>query len=167
MNNELLEKAENIKMLITDVDGVLTDGRIILGNNGEEFKFFHVHDGKGIKLAQAAGIQVALITGRSSRLVARRAEELAIREVYQGIHDKLAVFRELIDEYGIKPEQAAYIGDDVNDICLLKEVGLSFSVKNGVDEVKKVVDYVTEREGGKGAVREVVELLLKGKRTQY
>ncbi|GAB6137341.1 KdsC family phosphatase [Halanaerobaculum tunisiense] len=160
MKQELEEQASRIKLFITDVDGVLTDGRIVLGNNGEEFKFFHVQDGMGIKLAQEAGIKTAIITGRESQLVARRAEELAITEVHQNIKDKLGVFANLLDEYEISRQEVAYIGDDVNDLPILQEVGLALTVANGVEQVKAEVDYVTNRQGGEGAVREAVELIL-------
>lgn len=161
MNQELAEKASRIKLFITDVDGVLTDGRIVLGNNGEEFKFFHVQDGMGIKLAQEAGIKTAIITGRESQLVARRAEELAITEVHQNIKDKLGVFADLLEEYRISRQEVAYIGDDVNDLPILQEVGLALTVANGVDQVQSEADYITDCPGGQGAVREAVELILE------
>ena len=160
MNPKLDAQAKEIKLFITDVDGVLTDGRIVLGNDGEEFKFFHVHDGMGIKLAQRAGIKTAIITGRESKLVERRAGELEISEVHQNIKDKLAVFADLLDKYGISEENVAYIGDDLNDLKILKRVGLSFSVANAMQTVKDEVDYVTEKAGGEGAVREAIELIL-------
>ena len=163
MNPKLDAKAEKIKLFITDVDGVLTDGRIVLGNDGEEFKFFHVHDGLGIKLAQQEGIKTAIITGRESELVARRAGELEINEVHQNIKDKLAVFDDLLAKYEIETENVAYIGDDLNDLPILKRVGLSLSVANGVQTVKNEVDYVTEKQGGAGAVREAIELILNAR----
>ncbi|WP_035571322.1 KdsC family phosphatase [Halonatronum saccharophilum] len=154
------ERAQRVKLFITDVDGVLTDGRIILGNDGEELKFFHVHDGKGIKLAQEAGIEVAIITGRESKIVERRAKELGIKEVYQGIKDKLGIFSNLLEKYNLTSKEVAYIGDDVNDLEVLKEVGLALTVANGVDKVKKVAHYTTKKEGGFGAVREALELII-------
>nr|WP_040657210.1 HAD-IIIA family hydrolase [Orenia marismortui] len=157
----LKDKAEKIKLFITDVDGVLTDGRIVLGNNGEEFKFFHVHDGKGIQLAHEAGIKTAIITGRESKLVQRRADELSIQEVHQNIKDKIKVFNSILEKYQVSEDEVAYIGDDVNDLEILKRVGLSFTPANGVDKVKEAVDYITTKEGGQGAVREAIELLLK------
>jgi 3-deoxy-D-manno-octulosonate 8-phosphate phosphatase (KDO 8-P phosphatase) len=161
MNSNLKKKMQKIKLFITDVDGVLTDGRIVLGNNGEEFKFFHVHDGMGIKLAQEAGLKTAIITGRESELVATRAEELGIKEVYQDIHDKKQVFEELLARYNLTSEEAVYIGDDLNDLEIFAEVGLALTVADGVDKVKKEADYVTEKRGGRGAVREAVELILE------
>ena len=160
MNPKLEKKGKKIKLFITDVDGVLTDGRIVLGNDGEEFKFFHVHDGLGIKLAQQAGIKTAIITGRESKLDERRAGELEISEVHQNIKDKLAVFDDLLAKYGIEEENVAYIGDDLNDLPILERVGLSLSVANGIETVQEEVDYVTEKQGGSGAVREAIELIL-------
>nr|WP_216358763.1 HAD-IIIA family hydrolase [Orenia metallireducens] len=161
MDSVLKEKANKVKLFITDVDGVLTDGRIILGNNGEELKFFHVHDGKGIQLAHEAGIKTAIITGRESKLVERRAEELSIKEVHQNIKDKIKVFNNVLDKYNVIEEEVAYIGDDVNDLDILERVGLSFTPANGVKKVKEVVDYITTKEGGQGAVREAIELILE------
>jgi 3-deoxy-D-manno-octulosonate 8-phosphate phosphatase (KDO 8-P phosphatase) len=161
VNSVLKEKANKVKLFITDVDGVLTDGRIILGNNGEELKFFHVHDGKGIQLAHEAGIKTAIITGRESKLVERRAEELSIKEVHQNIKDKIKVFNNVLDKYNVIEEEVAYIGDDVNDLDILERVGLSFTPANGVKKVKEVVDYITTKEGGQGAVREAIELILE------
>lgn len=157
----LKEKAENTKLFITDVDGVLTDGRIILGSDGQEFKCFNVQDGKGIKLAQKAGIEVAIITGRKSEAVTERARELDIKEVHQAIEDKVATFKQILTKHDLQPEEVAYIGDDLNDLLLLNRVGLALTVANGVTELKEAVDYVTENAGGAGAIREAVELILK------
>ncbi|ADL13668.1 KdsC family phosphatase [Acetohalobium arabaticum] len=159
--DNLKAKAERIKLFIMDVDGVLTDGRIILGEGGQELKFFHVQDGAGIKLAQRAGIKTAIITGRSSQAVTRRAEELDIGDVYQGIADKAAVLEELLDKHGLSLDEAAYIGDDLTDLSILSRVGLSLTVANGVAEVKEEADYITESLGGAGAIREAIELVLK------
>ena len=160
MNKDLIKKALKIKLFISDVDGVLTDGSLILGNNGEEFKSFNSQDGMGIKLLQKNNIDVAIITGRSSNIVKNRAEELSIKEVYQGIDDKIKIFNKLLDKYSLKGSEVSYIGDDLNDLVVLNEVGLSFSVKNGVKKVKENVDYITDNSGGNGAVREAAELIL-------
>ncbi len=160
MNKSIIKKALKIKLFITDVDGVLTDGSLILGNNGEEFKSFNSQDGMGIKLLQKNDIKVAIITGRSSKIVENRAEELDIKEVYQGIDDKIKIFNNLLDKYSLNSNEVSYIGDDLNDLPVLNEVGLSFTVSNGVDKVKENVDYITEKSGGKGAVREAAELIL-------
>ncbi|MGM0470913.1 MAG: KdsC family phosphatase [Bacillota bacterium] len=158
---QLNQKAEQIKLFITDVDGVLTDGRIILGAQGQELKAFHVHDGAGIKAAQQAGIEIAIITGRTSEAVTTRADELGISEVYQGVDDKVAIYRELIAKYNLVPEEVAYIGDDVGDLPLLNEVGLSLTVADGVEQVQRAVDYSTTSCGGRGAVREVLDSILE------
>ena len=160
MNKDLIKKALKIKLFISDVDGVLTDGSLILGNNGEEFKSFNSQDGMGIKLLQKNNIDVAIITGRSSNIVKNRAEELSIKEVYQGIDDKIKIFNKLLDKYSLKGSEVSYIGDDLNDLAVLNKVGLSFSVKNGVKKVKENVDYITDNSGGNGAVREAAELIL-------
>ncbi len=148
-------------MLALDVDGVLTNGQVILGNNGQEFKAFNIRDGLGIKLAQEAGIVVAIITGRTSEVVERRAAELGITEIYQGIGEKLPVLHNLIEKYGLSMTQVAYIGDDLNDLPIIKSVGFGATVADGAEEVKKHAVYVSPLKGGKGAVREVLEFILK------
>ncbi len=164
-----LEKKKNmgqniakIKLIICDVDGVLTDGKIILGNNGEELKAFHVRDGLGINLAQKQGIKFAIITGRISKIVEIRAKELNIIDVYQGIDDKLTVFKKIKKKYDLTESEIAYIGDDVNDIPILKKVGFAVTVADGVNEAKKYSDYITTRKGGQGAVREIIDFILTG-----
>ncbi len=163
MNQKISAKAKKIKLLITDVDGVLTDGKIYLGANEQEFKAFNVKDGKGIKLLQKAGIEVAIITGRQSQAVTRRAQELSIKEVHQGIADKIKVFNEILERYNLDKSEVAYIGDDVNDLEILKQVGFSASVRDGIKQVKEEVDYVTRFVGGQGAVRELAEVILNAK----
>lgn len=155
------EKAKKIRMLILDVDGVLTDGLLIYGSNGIELKAFHVQDGFGIRAVQRMGILVAIITGRDSDIVAQRARELDISEVHQGVLSKVEVYNKLLSQYGLKDENVAYIGDDLLDLPVLIRVGLSVAPANAHPEVKARVDYVAERAGGHGAVREVTELLLK------
>lgn len=155
------EKIKKIKLLLLDVDGVLTDGSIILGESNQEIKIFNIKDGMGIKLAQASGIEVGIITGRTSEAVKRRAEELDIKILYQGQPDKLKAHDQIKANCGLTDDQIAYIGDDLNDIKLLQKVGLSFTVHDACDEVKTEVDYVTKRPGGKGAIREAIELILK------
>lgn len=155
--------AKNIKLLILDVDGVLTDGSIILDNEGNEFKVFHVRDGHGIKMLERAGIQVAIITGRYSKVVERRAKELGIKEVYQRCHVKSVAFDHLIEKLGLRPEEIAYAGDDIVDIPIFRRVGLSIAVSDATDETKAEAMMVTEKRGGRGAVREICEFLLKSK----
>ncbi len=152
---------KDIKLLLLDVDGVMTDGRIIYTGDGHESKAFDVKDGHGLKLIQRAGIRVGIITGRQSEVVARRAEELGIEFVYQGCRDKLAPYREILEKCGLTDNQVAYVGDDVVDLPVLTRVGFAATVIDAVEDVKPYVDYVTERPGGRGAVREICDLLLK------
>ncbi len=157
----LATKARKIRLLLLDVDGVMTDGTIILDSRGNETKAFHVRDGHGIKLAQKAGITVGIITGRSSEAVNLRARELGIREVHQGAQDKLAVYDSLKSKYGLRDEEIAYIGDDIVDVPIFSRVGLAAAVADADHSVKPYVDMVTKAGGGRGAVREVITLLLK------
>lgn len=159
----LLEIARNIKLLILDVDGVLTDGSIILDNKDNEFKVFHVRDGHGIKMILRAGIHVAIITGRYSKVVERRAKELGIPEVMQQCFDKRVVYRTFLEKYSLHDEEVAFIGDDVVDIPLLKMAGFSVAVADAPEEVKAVAMMITKNRGGRGAVREICEFLLKAK----
>jgi 3-deoxy-D-manno-octulosonate 8-phosphate phosphatase (KDO 8-P phosphatase) len=163
MPKKVRERAKRIKMIIMDVDGVLTDGRIILGSKGEELKNFYVQDGQGIRLAREKGLILALISGRKSKVVERRVEELKIKETYQNISEKIEVYYKLLKKYGLKNEEVAYIGDDLGDIPPLRKAGLAISPANGVKEVKKIVHYVTRVSGGKGAVREAIDLILEAK----
>ncbi len=162
-SSKLKERAENIKLLILDVDGVLTDGSIILDNEGNEFKAFHVRDGHGIKMLIRAGIHVAIITGRQSKVVERRARELGIEDVFQRCHDKRAAFSRLIEKYSLKDKEVAYMGDDVVDLSLLKKSGLSAAVADAHDDAKGAAAMITKLRGGRGAAREVCELILKAK----
>jgi 3-deoxy-D-manno-octulosonate 8-phosphate phosphatase (KDO 8-P phosphatase) len=155
------EKSKNIKLILLDVDGVLTDGSIIFGESNQEIKIFNVKDGLGIKLAQASGIEIGIITGRNSQVTKKRAEELDIKILYQEQQDKITVYEQIKNDLGLKDERIAYVGDDLSDLKLLHQVGLSLTVNDACDEVKAEVDYVTKRPGGKGAVREVIELILK------
>lgn len=157
----IVDKAKNIKLFIFDIDGVLTDGKIIYTDTGQELKFFDVKDGHGIKIMQRAGIEAAFITARNSEVVAVRAKDLGIEHVYQGNLNKLEAFDDLMKKIGLEPAQVAYIGDDIIDLPILTRVGLSFAVGDAVGEVKDAVDVVTEKLGGNGAVREAVELILK------
>lgn len=160
---ELLKIARNIKFLILDVDGVLTDGSIILDNEGNEFKSFHVRDGHGIKMLMRGGIKVALITGRYSKVVDRRAHELGITEVFQKCRDKRIAYSQLAEKYSLNDNEIAYIGDDIIDIPLLKRSGFPVVVADADDEVKAVAKMITKKVGGRGAVREVCDFLLKAK----
>lgn len=150
-----------INVLILDVDGVLTDGGIIYDENGHETKRFDVKDGLGIKLAQKAGIEVVIISGRNSKVTELRADELGIKRVHTGVKDKLECYKAVIAELGLQDENAAYMGDDINDLALLRHVGLSCTVPDSFYYIKEDVDYITEKAAGRGAVREFIEEILK------
>ncbi|PKN77233.1 MAG: phenylphosphate carboxylase subunit delta [Deltaproteobacteria bacterium HGW-Deltaproteobacteria-10] len=155
------EKLKNIKMLILDVDGVMTDGRVIMDDSGREIKNFDVRDGHGIKLIQRYGIKVVLLTGRKSDVVLHRARDLDIKEVHQKVFNKKEVLVKILKKNKLAAAEAAFIGDDVIDIPVLKAVGFSAAVADALDVVKKSVDYITQNKGGGGAVREVCDMLLQ------
>lgn len=159
--NALEKKAAEIKLLFMDVDGVLTDGRITLNERGEEIKSFDVKDGYGLKLLMRDGIEVIIVTGRRSRVVAHRARELGISEVYQGISDKRSLCRRLIEERGLVRSQIASVGDDLPDLAMFQESGLRISVADAAGEVREQADFISSRKGGFGAVREIAEWMLK------
>lgn len=161
-NKGLIEKIKPLKLMIFDVDGVLTDGRIIYNDEGQETKFFDVRDGHGIKLLMRSGINVAIITARESKVVTHRAANLGIELVYQGRKRKIEAFEELLEKTSLKPFETAYMGDDIIDIPVLKKAGFSAAVSDAVKEVRDIADYVTERPGGRGAAREITEVILKG-----
>jgi len=155
--------AKGIKLLILDVDGVLTDGSIILDNEGNEYKSFHVRDGHGIKMLIHAGIRVAIITGRHSRVVERRAHELGITEVFQKCHDKRIAYKKLIEQYSLKDSEVAYVGDDIVDAPIMAMAGLPVAVTDATEDTKEYALLVTKSRGGRGAVREVTDFILKSK----
>jgi 3-deoxy-D-manno-octulosonate 8-phosphate phosphatase (KDO 8-P phosphatase) len=157
----ILQKARKIRVLLLDVDGILTDGRILYNEMGQEIKFFHAQDGQGIRWLLKAGIAVGFLSGRSSPAVAVRARELNIPLLFQGIKDKILLFDELLEKSEWSREEVAYGGDDFIDLKLLKAVGFSFSVRNAHPMIQKEVDYVTQKAGGYGAVREICELILE------
>jgi 3-deoxy-D-manno-octulosonate 8-phosphate phosphatase (KDO 8-P phosphatase) len=161
VSSAVRKKAQLIKLLLLDVDGVLTDGRIIIDDRGVETKQFDVRDGQGIVSLMRAGIQVGLITARRSKVVSYRAKELGLRIVLQGVRSKADAYGVVQRKTGLAETQIAYMGDDIGDLHLLRRVGLSVTVSDGWEELSKLVDYVTEKPGGRGAVREVAELLLK------
>ncbi|MCP9450750.1 MAG: HAD hydrolase family protein [Nitrospira sp.] len=160
-------RLRRIRLFATDVDGVLTDAGMYYSESGDEWKKFNTRDGMGIKLLQKAGLITAIVTQERTRLVARRAEKLAIPEVHQGIMDKLSVIRDMASRYGLGLDQVAYIGDDVNDLEALKAVGFSASPADGMPQVLQAVDYVCRKKGGEGAVREVVEMILEAQQPHY
>ena len=159
--DELKERAAKIKLLILDVDGVLTDGRIILGNYGDELKFFDVQDGLGLALLSRAGLKTAVVTAKRSPINHRRAKEMRITKLYQNVKDKLKVYEKLLKKFKLTKDEVCYIADDLVDLPVFTRVGLAVAVPNGVEEVKARAHYVTHRSGGRGAVREVTDLLLK------
>ncbi len=160
MEKKLIEKLRKIKMLVLDVDGVMTDGKIIMDSEGRELKNFNVRDGHGLVMIQRHGIKVAILTGRTSAVVDHRARDLKITEVYQGALNKKEVFAQLLQKNGLTADQIAYMGDDIVDIPVLKMVGFSSAVADALEIVKKTSDYVTISNGGAGAVREICEMLL-------
>jgi 3-deoxy-D-manno-octulosonate 8-phosphate phosphatase (KDO 8-P phosphatase) len=160
MRGDIKEKAKKIRILILDVDGVMTDGSIILDNDGNEYKRFHVRDGHGVRMLLRAGIRGAIITGRRSEVVERRARELGISEVHQGVLDKLKVYEQILNKYGYKDEEVAFMGDDIVDSEILKRVGLSAVPADAEAGAKRWASFVSSRNGGRGAVRELVNLIL-------
>jgi 3-deoxy-D-manno-octulosonate 8-phosphate phosphatase (KDO 8-P phosphatase) len=157
----LLERARKTRLLIMDVDGVLTDGKIIQDRHGHEVKVFDVKDGHGIVMAHRAKLRTGLISGRESETITRRAEELGIALVFQKVWNKLEVYEKILMDTALTHDEVAYVGDDVVDIPLLRRVGLAVAVADAVDEVKAVSHFITQRPGGQGAVREVIELILR------
>lgn len=155
------QKAAKIRLLILDVDGVLTDGKIIVDDKGDEIKNFDVQDGQGLKFLLKAGLEVAIISGRESRAVDCRAKGLGITEIFQGIEDKKSALNRLIQDKGLKIDEVCCIGDDIPDIPMFSQAGFSIAVSNAVPEVLKAADFITKSKGGDGAVREVCELILK------
>lgn len=158
--NALRARARTLKLFALDVDGVLTDGRLYYGPDGEALKVFHILDGHGLKMLAAAGVTVALITGRNSAMVSRRAAELGIPHVIQGREDKAVALQALAAELGVPAEQTAYMGDDLPDIPALEWAAMAFSVPNGHARARAAADLVTETRGGEGAVREICDFIL-------
>ena len=157
----LKERAKRIKMLILDIDGVMTDGRIIYDSKGDELKCFNVLDGMGLALLRQTKIKVALITAKGSKAVSRRARDIGAVEVKQDTIDKLKALRQILKKYKLTESDVCFVGDDLIDVPVLRRVGLAVAVANASFEVKKVAHYRTRKEGGKGAVREVIELVLR------
>ncbi len=157
----IMEKAANIKLAVFDVDGVLTDGKLILGESGNEYKSFHVRDGHGLVMLLETGCKIAVITARSSNIVAERMESLGIKYVFQGEKDKGARLLKLIEELGLVQEQVAYVGDDVIDLPAMIHVGLPIAVADAHIEVKNIAAWITKNRGGLGAAREVCELIMR------
>ena len=155
----LRDRVKRLKLLITDIDGVLTDGSLYYTKEGETIKSFNVLDGLGIKALQRLGIRLAVISGRDSEALITRLRELEIEDIFTGRHKKTEVYETLKQKYNLRDEECGFIGDDVVDIPVMEKVGFPVAVRNAVREVKKVAVYVTTKEGGKGAFREVVDLI--------
>lgn len=156
----LAERIKPLRLIAFDVDGVLTDGGLYLSDSGEEFKRFNSLDGQGLKMLKASGVELAIITGRTSKCVEMRARNLGIARLYQGVEDKLAVMQSLLAELKLAPEAAAFMGDDVVDLPVMRRVGLALSVPAAPQVVRDHAHYVSLREAGHGAVREICELIL-------
>ena len=160
-------KLKKIRLVLLDVDGVLTDGRIIIGNVGlaiTETKFFDSHDGFGIRRAIESGLRVGILTGRRSELVEARARELGITDIYQGIEDKMKAYADMKDFTKLRDDEICYVGDDIPDLPLLETVGFSAASSDAVAEVRSEVDFITDHAGGRGAVREILDMILKAQK---
>jgi len=157
---DIQAKAADIRLVIFDVDGVLTDGSLFLGDDGQEYKAFHSKDGHGMKMLQQAGVMIAIITGRTSEVVRIRMQSLGVQHVFQGIEDKRSAYTELKQAVGLEDSQIAYVGDDVVDLPVMTQVGLAITVADGHALVKQHAHWVTANGGGRGAAREVCELLM-------
>lgn len=164
-SREVLARAAKVKLVVFDVDGVLTDGRLLLGDNGVEYKAFHSRDGHGMKMLARTGVELAIITGRTSRLVAERMASLDITHVHQGHVSKLPVFEMLISELELDEDQTAYVGDDVMDLAIMARVGLAVAVANAHPLVLEQAHWHTPSDGGRGAAREVCDLIMQAQGT--
>jgi len=161
--NDVTARARAVRLAIFDVDGVLTDGTLWIGPEGETFKAFNILDGHGLKMLQSAGVATAILSGRDSLAVTRRARELSIGHVVQGADDKLAAFDQLLAKAGVAAQECAFVGDDLPDLPVMKRCGFAVAVANAVEDVKAASHYVTHASGGRGAVREFCELLLRAR----
>lgn len=164
-NSDLLARFKNIKLLVLDVDGVMTNGGLTIGDDGQEYKTFHSHDGLGMKLLKATGVEMAIITGRTSNVVKKRAESTGVAHFYQGAEDKLVAFNDLVDKSGLQASQCAFMGDDIVDLPPMLKCGLALAVPDSPALVLKYAHYVTAKTGGHGAVREVCELIMQAQGT--
>ncbi len=159
--DEITARAQRIRLILMDCDGVLTDGRIILLPDGEDIKFFFSQDGQGVKLAAQAGLRTGIITTRQSRVLARRVKEMHAHHLYQNAEDKLQAYEDVLQRENLTDDEVAYIGDDLPDLPVMRRVGLAIAVANAVREVKEAAHWITKRPGGRGGVRDAVELILK------
>ncbi len=165
ISKELQQRFEKIKLLVLDVDGVMTDGGLTIGDDGQEYKTFHSHDGLGMKLLKASGVNIAIITGRTSNVVKKRAESTGVAHFYQGADDKLAAFNDLLEKSGLQADQCSFMGDDVVDLPPMLKCGLALAVPDSPDLLLRHAHYVTKKTGGRGAVREVCELIMQAQGT--
>ena len=165
MTQDAVERARAIKLIILYVDGIMTDGTLFLGDDGQEYKGFNSLDGHGLKMLKSTGVELGIITGRQSQLVIHRARNLGITHLHQGAHDKLMVYRQLLGDLDLKPEQTAFMGDDVVDLPVMRRAGLAIAVPAAPDLVKAHSHFITKREGGRGAVREACEFIMRAQGT--
>jgi len=163
--HDILERAARIRLLVFDVDGVLTDGSLYLGDDGQEYKAFHSRDGHGMKLLQSTGVQIAIITGRTSQVVSHRMAGLGVTHIYQGYSEKLPAFRALLETTGYSAAETAFVGDDVLDLPVMLRVGLAIAVQDAHPLVKRHCHWQTSHRGGRGAAREVCELIMEAQST--
>lgn len=161
IEEELKARFKKIKLLLLDVDGVLTDGRIIYDSRGRDSKFFDVHDGLGVFVLHKSGIQTILITAKSSKTISPRAKDMRVAEVFADISPKTAVLDKILKKYNVSLDEICFMGDDLVDLSLMRKVGLPVAVANASSEIKEAALYITNRSGGRGAVREIAELILK------
>ncbi len=159
----LRRKVRRVRFLLLDVDGVLTDGRIIYDSDGRDSKFYDVHDGLGVYLLGRLGIKTILITAKGSKSIRPRALDMRVEAVYENILPKTKVYEKVLRKYRLRDEEVCFVGDDLVDLCVLKRCGLPVATRNAAPEIKRAAAYVTQKDGGRGAVREVAELILKSK----
>ena len=160
-DRNILERAARVKVFVVDIDGVMTDGRIIYSGYGDELRFFDVQDGFGITLLNRAGIKTVIVTAGKSKIVKHRARDLKVTKTYHGFMNKIEPFNDLLKHFKVTPEEVCFMGDDLIDIPILKRVGFAVAVSNAVDDAKKAAHHITASKGGRGAVREICDLILK------
>lgn len=165
MTQDAIGRARDVRLVIFDVDGVMTDGTLYLADDGQEYKGFNSLDGHGLKMLKSTGVELAIITGRNSQVVAHRARNLGIGHLHQGAHDKLMVYRQLLEDLDLDAGQTAFMGDDVVDLPVMRRTRLSIAVPAAPDLVKAHSHYITRREGGRGAVREACEFIMRAQGT--
>jgi len=165
ITDDVLARAKKIKLMIFDIDGVMTDGGLTIGDDGQEYKTFNSQDGLGLKLLKSSGVELAIITGRTSNVVTKRAGNIGVEHFYQGVDDKLAAYESLLSKLGLSPEETGFMGDDIVDVPPMLRCGLAVSVPAAFDAVKARAHYVTDRLAGKGAVRELCEVIMHAQET--